>query len=291
MFGICRAADLIKLYIRHFENLAREMTIMSFRNTASKPLFLLLVFALWIQPKALLSEQVPVRYIEGLTHGFLALRTLDGKLLASGELAQAAQGDRVKDDLIFHFNDGSIYQDTTTFSQRGSFRLLSDHVVLRGPTFKHPMETLVDASTGQVTVRYTDDKGKTEVLSQRIGLPPDVANGLMLTLMKDIQPSTPQTTVSMVAAMPKPRLVKLVIVPQGEEPLSHGTIKHKAMHYVVKVEIGGVTGLLASLARKKPPDTHVWVLGGDTPSFVKMEGPLYSDGPIWRIELAAPAAF
>src|SRR5207237_10662161 len=140
--GICRAADLIKLYVRHFENLVREMPIMRFRNRVSKPLFVLLVFALWIQPKALLSEQIRVRYIEGLTHGFLALRTLDGKLLASGELAQAAQGDRVKDDLIFHFNDGSIYQDTTTFSQPGSFRLLSDHVVLRGPTFKHPIEPL-----------------------------------------------------------------------------------------------------------------------------------------------------
>ena len=95
---------------------------MSFRNTVSKSLFVLLVFALWIQPKALLSEQIRVRYTEGLTHGFLALRTLDGKLLATGELAQAAQGDRVRDDLIFHFNDGSIYQDTTTFSQRGMRR-------------------------------------------------------------------------------------------------------------------------------------------------------------------------
>lgn len=264
--------------------------MMSFQNTAPKPFFLLLVFALLAQPKAL-SEQVPVRYTEGLMHGFLALRTLEGKLLASGEMTQAAQGDRVKDELIFHFNDGSIYEDTTIFSQRGSFRLLSDHVVLKGPIFKHPMETSVDASTGQITVHYTDDKGKTEVLSRRLGLPPDIANGLMFTLLKDIPPSTPQTTVSMVAATPKPQLVKLAIIPQGEEAFSHGTVKHKAIHYVVKVEIGGITGLLARLARKKPPDTHVWVLAGDAPAFVKMEGPLYSDGPIWRIELAAPAAF
>src|SRR5438309_6408934 len=102
---------------------------MSFRNTSSKALFLLLVVALLVQPKALLSEQVPVRYAEGLMHGFLALRTLEGKLLANGEMTQAAQGDRVKDNLIFHFSDGSIYEDTTTFSQRGNFRLLSDHVV------------------------------------------------------------------------------------------------------------------------------------------------------------------
>ena len=39
--------------------------------------------------------------------------------------------------------------------------------------------------------------------------------------------------------------VNLVIVPQEEAPLSHGTIKLKAIHYVVKVKIGGVAGLLA----------------------------------------------
>jgi hypothetical protein len=40
---------------------------------------------------------------------------------------------------------------------------------------------------------------------------------------------------------------------------------------------------------KQPPDTHVWILGGDAPTFVKFEGPLYSGGPVWRIELSSPA--
>ena len=55
-----------------------------------------------------------------------------------------------------------------------------------------------------------------------------------------------------------------------------------------KVEIGGVAGLLAPLAGKQPQDTHVWILGGDAPAFVKLEGPLYLGGPIWRIELTSP---
>jgi hypothetical protein len=109
--------------------------------------------------------------------------------------------------------------------------------------------------------------------------------------MKDVKPSAPRTTVSMVATTPKPRLVKLAILPHGEEPFTVGSFRHKAMHYVVKVEIGGAAGFLARLMGKQPPDTHVWVLGGEAPAFVKSEGPLYAGGPIWRIQLASAGFF
>jgi hypothetical protein len=251
----------------------------------------LLVCASLLQPNALLAEQVSVRQMEGLTHGFLALRDLQGTLLADGELTQIAKADRVTGHVIFRFKDGSIYEDTTVFSQRGSFRLLNDHLVQKGGSFKRSMETWLDASTGEVKVRYTDDDGKEKTINQRFNLPPDVGNGLLMTLVKHIEPRAPQTTVSFVATTPKPRLVNLVIVPQEEAPLSHGTIKLKAIHYVVKVKIGGVAGVLAPLVGKQPPDTHVWVLGGDAPAFVKLEGQLYDGGPIWRVELAVPGKF
>jgi hypothetical protein len=153
------------------------------------------------------------------------------------------------------------------------------------------MDTLIDVSTGQVKIRYTDDKGKEQVVAERLELPSDVANGLLFTLMKDVKPSVPRTTVSMVATTPKPRLVKLAILPYGEEPFTIGSFRHKAMHYVVKVEIGGVAGFLARMMGKQPPDMHVWVLGGEAPAFVKSEGPLYAGGPIWRIQLASAGTF
>jgi len=115
------------------------------------------------------------------------------------------------------------------------------------------------------------------------------ANGMLFTLVKHIKPNVPQTTVSLLATTPKPRLVKLVILPLGEESLSSGSTEHKAMHYVVKVKIGGVAGLLAPILGKQPPDMQVWVLSGEAPAFVKLEGPLYNGGPIWRVQLAAPA--
>ncbi len=239
----------------------------------------------------LTAEQVPVRHTEGLTHGFLALRTLDGTRLADGELTQVADGDRVTSRLIFRFKDGSIYDDTTVFSQRTAFQLVSDHLVQRGPSFKQSMETSLEASSGQVTVRYEDRNGKEKVLKDREDLPPDVANGLLITLVKHIQPDVARTTVSLVATTPKPRLVKLQIVPEGKEVIASGDTKHEAVRYAVKVEIGGIAGLVAPLLGKQPPDTHVWVLTGDAPAFVKLEGPLSSDGPVWRIELAVPSGF
>ncbi len=239
----------------------------------------------------LTAEQVAVRHKEGLTHGFLALRDLEGTRLADGELTQIAEGDRVTSHLIFRFKDGSIYDDTTIFSQRTSFQLLSDHLVQHGPSFKQSMETSLDASSGQITVRYADRDGKEKVLTEQSDLPPDVANGLLFTLVKHIQPNVARTTVSLMTTTPKPRLVKLQIVPEGKEAIASGDTKHEAVRYAVKVEIGGVAGVLAPLVGKQPPNTHMWVLTGDAPAFVKSEGPLYSGGPIWRIELAVPAGF
>jgi hypothetical protein len=257
----------------------------------SRLIAILLACAAMLQPNALLADTVPVRHKEGLMHGFLVLRTLEGKAIADGQITQDARGDRVTAHLIFRFKDGSIHEETTVYSQRDTFRLLSDHLIQRGPSFKQPVDTLIDASTGQVKVRYTDDKGQEKVVAQRLELPPDVANGLLFTLVKDVKPSVPRTTVSMVATTPEPRLVKLAILPRGEEPFTIGSFRHKAMHYVVKVEIGGAAGFLARLMGKQPPDTHVWVLGGEAPTFVKSEGPLYAGGPIWRIQLASPGLF
>jgi hypothetical protein len=125
-------------------------------------------------------------------------------------------------------------------------------------------------------------------VSERLKLPPDIANGMILTLLKNIRPDVPQTTVSMVAATPKPRLVKLLISPEGEDSFSVGGSSYKATRYVVKVEIGGVAGVVAPLVGKEPQDTHVWILGGDAPAFVKSEGPLSLGGPTWRVELTSP---
>src|SRR5438477_12867703 len=119
---------------------------------------ILLACAAMLQSNALFADTIPVRHTEGLIHGFLVVQTLEGKALADGQMTQDAQGDRVTNHLTFRFKDGSIYEDTTIFSQRGTFRLLSDHLIRRGPSFKQPTDTSIDASTGEVKIRYTKDK-------------------------------------------------------------------------------------------------------------------------------------
>src|SRR5258706_1570174 len=118
-------------------------------------------------------------------HGFLILRTEEGAGIAVGDWTQIAHGESVTSDLIFHFKDGSLYQETTAFSQRSKFQLLQYHLVQKGPTFKHPTETWLNASTGQFTAHYQEDDGKEENLtSQRQG-PAHGANRMLTTLAKN----------------------------------------------------------------------------------------------------------
>jgi hypothetical protein len=237
------------------------------------------------------AEQVAVRHTEGLTHGFLVVRTLEGKTLADGEITQFAEGDVVKTHLVFHFRDGSLYEEEASYTQRGKFRLRTDHLVQKGPAFPHPIETSVDAAGGRVKARYTDDDGKEQTVDEHMDLPDDVANGLLFTLMRHIDPATTQTVVSQVAMTPKPRLVTLIITPNGEEPFSSGNTRYSAVHYVVKVKIGGIAGCVAALLGKQPPDMQIWIKRGEVPAFIKFEGPICNGGPIWRVELADAAKF
>jgi hypothetical protein len=255
---------------------------------ASRQLFFLtviVVLSLILAPCHLKAAEVAVHHAEGVTHAFLLVSTLKKKTVGVGDLIQFTHGDQVTIELSLHFKDGSVHDETAVYSQRGVFRLLSDHLVQKGPTFPHPMDVSVEMKTGTVTVHYTDD-GKEKVQTEKLDLPADAANGLLLNLLKNLDPGASQTTVSMIAATPKPRVVKLVISSNGQHPFSVGGAERQAAEFVIKIDIGGVAGAVAPLVGKQPPDTHVWVYGGDAPTIVRFEGALFEGGPIWRLEPA-----
>jgi hypothetical protein len=233
------------------------------------------------------AEPIPVRHIEGTVRGFLSVRSADGKLIAAGDLTQVVRGDRVLSRLVFHFKDGSVDDETTVFTQHKTFQLISDRHIQRGPFFPNPMDVSVDARSGEVTVRSTGKDGKEEVNTEHLDLPADLANGLGFVAAKNILPGS-ATTVSMVLALPKPRLVKLVFTQGGEDPFSVAGSARKATRIELKIELGGVAGLVAPLIGKAPPDIYIWIGGGEPPAFVKEVGYLYRDGPILTIELASP---
>jgi hypothetical protein len=247
----------------------------------------LLVLACSVAEDPLRAESVAVRHPEGVVRGFLILRGVDGSVLANGDLIQFVSGGRVTSRLVFHFKDGSLQDESAVYTERERFQLVSDHLIQRGPSFPHPMEVSIDAASSRVTVRHRDE-GKEQVIEERMELPSDLANGITLTLLKNIAPDALSTTVSMLVATPKPRLVKLVITRVGDEPFSVGRASYKATRFNVKVEIGGIAGLIAPLLGKQPKDASVWILGGDAPGFVRSESQFYQGGPLWRIELAAP---
>jgi hypothetical protein len=244
---------------------------------------------LWsaLQAGTAFSNQVDVRYPEGTAHGLFILRALNNKEIGSGDVIETIQGQRVTSKLTLHFNDGSLYDETTQFIQDGRFRVLTYELMQKGPTFREAITMTVDATKGTVTVRCSDDHGKDKVWTQRMKIPSDIANGILPYLMKNISPATAQTTVSMVVATPKPRLVNMTISPQGLETFPFDGSKLEAMRYALKIDIGGIAGSVAKIAGRQPPDSFVWMLHSKVPLFLMAQETL-EGGPVCRIELSAP---
>jgi hypothetical protein len=230
------------------------------------------------------GDDVPVRRLQGTYRGFLILKSLDGKVLANGDFVQVAEGERITTRLTYRFRDGSLDDETAIYSQRKVFRLISDHRVQRGLSFPKPLDMSIELASGQVTMRDKDGK----VTEEHMELPPDLSNGLTLVLLLNLSRTESTVRLPMIVAAPKPRLVHLAITPEGEDPLSTGGVRRKATNYRIKIELGGVAGVIAPILGKQPPDVHVWILEGDAPAFVKEEGEFYDGGPIWRVELVAP---
>jgi hypothetical protein len=231
------------------------------------------------------AEPIPVRYPQGSAHGFLALRTVEGTRIATGDVTQIIHGSRVTSRVVFHFRDGSLDDETTVFSQRGTFRLISDHHIQRGPSFPKPIDVFIDATTGKVTSHAKDGT----IREDRLDLPSDVSNGLPPNLLLNFLPSTPETKLSFVAPTAKPRLISVSVKPAGEVPFSVGGTPRKAVDYALHVELGGLAGVIAPIIGKQPADYHIWILEGTAPAFIREEGQLYEGGPIWRIEQISPS--
>lgn len=233
------------------------------------------------------AEPVAVKYAEGSVHGYLALRTVDGKLLAAGDLVQTIQGDQLTSRLIYRFKDGSIDDDTAVFTQTGTFRLVRDHHIQKGPSFPKPTDLTINAKSGEVTVRYTEN-GEEKVDNSQIDLPDDLSNGILLDLAKNLSPQTAETKISYLAATPKPRIVRLTFKPDGVESFRSAGLRNKSQRYRIHVELGGLAGVMAPLLGKEPADSMVWVGAGQVPAFIKSESPLYLGGPVLRTELIGP---
>jgi len=251
-------------------------------------IFLALAAAVLLRAGVASAEPVVVRHVEGLVHLFLSLRSPEGGILADGDLIQEARGDRVSSRLVLNFEDGSLHDETAEFSQRGHFQLISYHLVQQGPAFARPLDMMIDRPTDHVTVRYAGEHGEEKVEDEHMDLPQDVANGMIVILLKNVQRDALPSSVSLVAATPRPRLVKVAMAVAGTDSFSIGGSTRKATHYVLKVDIAGIAGLLAPLMGKQPPDSHVWISEGEAPVFMRSQAPMFLGGPVWQMDLVSP---
>ncbi len=258
----------------------------SFPGRATAGLLVLMTALLWQCPLA--AAPVPVRFAEGSLHGFLVLTAPKEILIASGDLLQVGRDGEVSSRLVFHFKDGSLFDETVVFTQRNVFTLQRYHLVQRGPVFPEDTEISLERASGKYRVKTRARKdGREKVLDGKLDLPLDVYNGMVLTVVKNLSGRAGET-VHMVAFTPAPKLIQLEMVPSGDHKILVGGSEKSATHYVLKPILGVWLKLFASLLGRMPPDSHAWIVTADVPAFVKFEGPLYMNGPAWRIELTSP---
>ena len=229
------------------------------------------------------ADPVAVRFPEGTAHGFVVLRGERGDVLAHGELLQAPHADGMQSRLVFRFADGSLYDETLTFSQKLVFRLLTYKLIQRGPSFPEASEVSFDRATG----RYRARIGTDEPVEGTLDLPEDVHNGITGLLLRTL-PAGASAAGHTVAFTPKPRLLRTTLKPTGEDRYFVGDAARTATRYLVTMEIGGLTGAIATVLGKDPPDLNFWISTGPAPAFLKFEGAMFLEGPRWRIELSAP---
>ena len=261
-------------------------TIMRFTNPGFFRLLIRATALLWLRQVS--AAPVEVRFVEGVTHGFLVLSNVNGGLLASGDLLQAQRGGQVESRMVFRFKDGSLCDETVLFTQERVFTMQSYNLVHRGPAFSEDTEISVERASGKYRVKTKAHKdGQEQVLNGTLDLPPDVYNGMVITVAKNLRKGASEI-VHIVAFTPTPRLIQLEFAPEGEQKVLIGVLGKTATHYRLKPRLGPWLKLFATLLGRVPPDSHAWIIKDELPAFVRFEGPLFTMGPVWRIETTSP---
>jgi hypothetical protein len=246
-----------------------------------------LVVVLWTMTvgTAALAEPISVRHIQRPMHRFMVARFEDGKTIAKGEFSQVVQSDEVTMRLTYHFVDGSIDDEATTYTEQGTFRLVRNHHMQKGPLFTKPINFTVEAATGIVTSRTINKNGKIHVESKHMDLPDDLANGFVGTLLLNLPHNTTPFRVGMLAPVAGGRLIQLLISSEGEQ-LFHTTGQTlKATVFRIHPELGGIVGVIARLLGLQPKDVMVWVLKGQEPAVMRIVGQLGGYGPLVSSDL------
>ncbi len=231
------------------------------------------------------AETIAVRRIQRPMHRFMVARSEDGKTLANGEFWQVVQGDEVTMRLTYRFLDGSMDDEETTYTQKGTFRLVRNRHIQKGPFFTKPIDFTVETSTGIVTSRTFDKSGKMHIESKRMDLPADLANGIVGTLLLNVAHNTKPFRVGMLATVGGGRLVPLLISSENEETVHLEERIVKATVFRIHPELNAFVRVFARVLGLQPKDVVVWVLQGEDPAVAVIVGQLGGYGPVVSSDL------
>jgi hypothetical protein len=241
----------------------------------------------WVLIAASAAGAVNVRLPEGNARGFLIVRSAQGEPIGHGELRQLPVPGGIESTLSLAFKDGSRREETVVFSQNKTFRLESFRLVERGPLFP-TSEISFDRKSGQYKARVQEKKGDEErTASGELEMPADLYNGMSLVLLKNLADGE-RASGRMVVFTPKPRLIRVDLSAEGDDKVRFAGNTLTARRYLVKLEVKGLTGVVASLIGKEPPDSRYWLVTGEVPAFARFEGAMFLNGPVWRVEMVGP---
>ena len=198
-----------------------------------------------LSAQPLRADQVPVRHTEGRLDGFLVLRDLEDNIIRFRWDHPVGQWNPGYDRTQLPFQGRPHRQRVDRLFAAKGLQLLSYRLVQKGKSFKRPTDMSLNASTGQVTVRYTDEDGQEKTITDRPKLPADLANGMVSTPLRDLRSQNAEDDSIHVGGDTQAETRKLDISPVGEDSFTVGGSGAKAMKYVVKVDIGGISGEIA----------------------------------------------
>lgn len=229
---------------------------------------------------------IPVRFVEGSVHGFLELRNSAGAIIAHGDLLQRPVGTGITAILRLRFLDGSFFEESSDFTQHDVFGLQRYHLVQRGPAFEHDLDATLSRTGRYHVLARAHKDGEQKVYDGTLELEPDVANGLVIVLAKNLDPRRSRR-VQLVAFTPKPRIIELEFVPAGARQVHLGKHPEVVQQFALKPRLGSLVGFFAKVVGKHPPESRAWIVMDEVPTFLRFEGPMYL-GPTWRLDLATP---
>jgi hypothetical protein len=221
---------------------------------------------------------------EGSAHGFPALRSIDGELLAQGEFLQRVEGDHLRRTIHYTFGVGhwveetsSLRQDPELVQESWTWQEVRDGIVER--RFE------IDFAAGTAAAEKRED-GRVKRWSARLDLQPGLAfagSAFSLALGRERERLQRGEHVELqgVGFLPKPKAATLEVSYVGLERMTMGDRTVFGEHYLLHPKIPAVLRLFVD-----PPDANLWLTSPQPSAFLRWEGPMAEAGdPIVRVDL------